>query len=59
MRLETIRHMVAVHERCGTAVELLPSRQWYIDVLTDKDKYLAAGVSDTTQYPSSRQTSRT
>ena len=39
---ETIRHMIAVHERCGTAVELLPSRQWYIDVLTDKDKYLAA-----------------
>ena len=36
---ETIRHMIAVHERCGTAVELLPSRQWYIDVLTDKDKY--------------------
>ena len=34
--------MVAIHERCGTDVEFLPSRQWYIDVLTDREKYLKA-----------------
>lgn len=39
---ETINHMVAVHERCGRDVEFIPSRQWYIDVLTDKERFLAA-----------------
>lgn len=39
---ETINHMVAVHERCGKDVEFIPSRQWYIDVLTDKERFLAA-----------------
>lgn len=42
VKQETIQHMIAIHERCGTAVELLPSKQWYIDVLTDKERYLAA-----------------
>ena len=42
VRQETIQHMVAIHERCGTDVEFLPSRQWYIDVLTDREKYLKA-----------------
>ncbi len=42
VRRETIQHMVAIHERCGTDVEFLPSRQWYIDVLTDREKYLKA-----------------
>lgn len=42
VKQETIQHVVAVHERCGTAVELLPSKQWYIDVLTERDRYLAA-----------------
>lgn len=36
-------HMVAVHERCGTEVEIIPSRQWYIDVLGKRDEYLKAG----------------
>lgn len=42
VKQETISHMIAIHERCGNAVELIPSKQWYIDVLTDKDKYLKA-----------------
>lgn len=42
VRQETIRHMIAVHERCGNAVEFIPSRQWYIDVLSDREKYLRA-----------------
>lgn len=42
VKQEIISHMVAIHERCGNTVEFIPSRQWYIDVLTDKEKYLAA-----------------
>lgn len=42
VKQETIQHMVAIHERCGNTVEFIPSRQWYIDVLTDREKYLAA-----------------
>ncbi len=37
LKAEPVTHGVAVHERCGTAVEILPSRQWYIDVLSQKD----------------------
>ncbi|MGF7142777.1 valyl-tRNA synthetase [Anaerotaenia torta] len=39
---EPITHTVATHERCGKEVEIIPSRQWYIDILTDKDKFLEA-----------------
>lgn len=39
---EPVTHAVAVHERCGTEVELLPSRQWYIDVLREKEALLRA-----------------
>lgn len=38
-----LTHMVGVHERCGTEVEILPSRQWYIDVLSRREEYLQAG----------------
>jgi len=40
---ESITHSVAVHERCGTPVEIIPSKQWYIDVLSKKEELLAAG----------------
>lgn len=43
IRSEQLSHMVAIHERCGTEVEIIPSRQWYIDVLSQKDALLAAG----------------
>lgn len=43
LRSEKISHMVAVHERCGTSVEILPSKQWYIDVLNHKDRLLELG----------------
>ena len=42
VKQETISHGVAVHERCGTAVEIIPSNQWYIDVLSEKDRFLKA-----------------
>lgn len=42
VKQEEITHMVAIHERCGNDVEFIPSRQWYIDVLTQKERFLRA-----------------
>ena len=42
VRREEMTHMVAVHERCGTDVEIIPSSQWYIDVLSEKERFLEA-----------------
>ncbi|WP_313344683.1 valine--tRNA ligase [Sedimentibacter sp.] len=39
---KSIKHTVAVHERCGKEIEILPSKQWYIDILTDKEVFLKA-----------------
>lgn len=52
IRQEEITHAVAVHERCSTEIEILPSKQWYIDVLTDKEKYLKA-ADEIEWYPKS------
>lgn len=49
-KLEPIMHTVAVHERCGEEIEIIPSRQWYIDVLTEKEKYLEA-ANEINWYP--------
>lgn len=38
LQREPISHTVAVHERCGTPVEILPSRQWYIRVLPERER---------------------
>jgi valyl-tRNA synthetase len=44
MLIETrnLTHTVAVHERCGKEIEILPSKQWYIDILTNKELFLKA-----------------
>lgn len=42
VKQETITHMVGIHERCGNDVEFIPSRQWYIDVLSEKERFLKA-----------------
>lgn len=39
---EIITHSVASHERCGKPVEIIPSRQWYIDILSEKERFLQA-----------------
>ena len=39
---KNIIHSVAVHERCGKAIEILPSKQWYIDILSNKELFLKA-----------------
>ena len=51
--LETkqVSQLVGTHERCGTATEIMPSRQWYIDITTDKARYLAA-ADEINWYPS-------
>lgn len=38
-----IVHAVNVHERCGTEVEYMKSKQWYIKVLDKKHELLEAG----------------
>lgn len=42
IKSEKITHTVAVHERCGKEIEIIPSKQWYIDILTNKELYLKA-----------------
>lgn len=37
-----VSQLVGIHERCGTPTEIIPSRQWYIDITTDKARYLDA-----------------
>ena len=39
---QNISHAVAVHERCGREIEIIPSRQWYIDILSNRDELLKA-----------------
>ena len=39
---KSIIHTVAVHERCGREVEIIPSKQWYIDILNNKELFLKA-----------------
>ncbi|MDD4295520.1 MAG: valine--tRNA ligase [Ruminiclostridium sp.] len=42
LKSESLTHAVATHERCGKEIEIIPSRQWYIDILSDKDRFLKA-----------------
>lgn len=39
---KNITHAVAVHERCGKEIEIIPSKQWYIDILSNKELFLKA-----------------
>lgn len=52
LQSEEITHAVAVHERCGTETEILPSRQWYIDVLSERERFLKA-ADELNWYPAS------
>jgi len=40
---ETIEHSVGTHERCGTPVEYLHTRQWFIHILDQKERFIEAG----------------
>ncbi len=39
---QAISHIVGTHERCGKPTEIIPSRQWYIDILTDQARFIEA-----------------
>jgi valyl-tRNA synthetase len=43
LSLQPIHQTVRVHERCGTPVEYVVTRQWFIRVMDRKDDLLAAG----------------
>lgn len=40
---KSIVHAVNVHERCGTEIEILNSKQWFVKYLDLKDDFLARG----------------
>jgi valyl-tRNA synthetase len=42
-RVEKITHVVNVHERCGTPIEILMTEQWFIRYLDLKRRFLEAG----------------
>ena len=39
---EAITHTIGTHERCGRPIEIIPSRQWYIDILSEQARFRAA-----------------
>lgn len=43
IRQENLEHYVATHERCETPMEITIKKQWFIDILSDKQKYIDAG----------------
>lgn len=43
IKQEKIDHNVATHERCGTPMEITIKKQWFIDILSNKQQYLDAG----------------
>lgn len=40
---QKIKHMVNVHERCGTEIEIIVAKQWFIKYLDLKEKFLELG----------------
>jgi len=43
VKLEKLKHTVNTHERCGTDVEYIDSKQWFIKLLKYKQKLLEQG----------------
>jgi len=40
---KTISHIVNVHDKCGTEIEFIPTKQWFIRVLDKKKKLIEMG----------------
>jgi len=38
-----IVHAVNVHDKCGTEIEFLTTKQWFINIIDNKDRFLVAG----------------
>lgn len=49
---DVITHTISIHERCGKPIEIIPSKQWYIDILSEKERYLKA-ADEINWYPAS------
>lgn len=43
LKQQPIRHAVNVHERCGTEIEFLVTKQWFIKYLDLKEEFLKRG----------------
>jgi valyl-tRNA synthetase len=52
---KSIKHIVNVHDKCGTEIEFLTSKQWFIKILENKKKFIDAGKK-IKWYPSSMLT---
>jgi valyl-tRNA synthetase len=52
IKREKITHAVSIHERCGKPIEIIPSKQWYIDILSERERYLKA-AEEINWYPAS------
>ncbi|MDR3597231.1 valine--tRNA ligase [Clostridium sp.] len=55
IKSEAINHTVSIHERCGKPIEIIPSKQWYIDILSEKERYIKA-ADEINWYPASMKT---
>jgi valyl-tRNA synthetase len=38
-----INHVVNVHDKCGTPIEFIPTKQWFIKILDKKEKLIEQG----------------
>jgi valyl-tRNA synthetase len=54
IKQENLTHTLNVHERCGTAVEFIPSKQWFIRIVDLKEEWLKYG-RELNWYPKSRR----
>ena len=52
VKSDPITHAVGTHERCGKPTEIIPSRQWYIDILSQQQRFLEA-ANEINWYPPS------
>ncbi len=43
IKSETLVHAVSTHERCGTPMEILIKKQWFVDLLSHKDDFIEMG----------------
>lgn len=55
LKTERLTHTISVHERCGREVEILPSDQWFIDILSQKESFIQA-ADQINWYPASMKT---
>ena len=52
VKSERITHSVSIHERCRKDIEIIPSKQWFIRIMDEKDRFLKA-ADEINWYPES------